>query len=141
MFHQVKFILLLHLLLLHTYPIRHPSKPATRKVSQYNYPQAPVVYPPPPASYPPPPGAYVPPGQVYPPPPPPVAAHLSYPPPVQAGYSQGPFVAPPPVGYPMKSGPGYPQQEVPHPKTKHRGGFWKGCCAAMCCCCLLDICF
>ncbi|XP_041023410.1 leucine-rich repeat extensin-like protein 6 [Juglans microcarpa x Juglans regia] len=80
-------------------------------MSQYNYPQAPVVYPPPPTSYPPPPGAYVPPGQVYPPPPPPVAAHLSYPPPVQAGYSQGPFVAPPPVGYPMKSGPGYPNNQ------------------------------
>ncbi|GMY34948.1 cysteine-rich and transmembrane domain-containing protein B-like isoform X2 [Fagus crenata] len=88
-------------------------------MSQYSQPQVPVAYPPPP---------------------------LSYPPPVQqAGYQQGPFVAPPPVGYPMKNGPGYPQEPpspVSHAKSKHRGdGFWKGCCAALCCCCVLDMCF
>jgi hypothetical protein len=57
---------------------------------------------------------------VYPPPP------QSYPPPIQ-GYPQGHYVAPPPMGYPMKNGPQYPQQPPPPPETKHRrDGFCSG---------------
>ncbi|KAG5234395.1 CYSTM1 family protein [Salix suchowensis] len=61
-----------------------------------------------------------------------------------AGYYQaGPYVAPPPVGYPMRYGPQHHQQPPPAPqKTTQRGdGFCSGCCAALCCCCLLDMCF
>ncbi|XP_042520971.1 cysteine-rich and transmembrane domain-containing protein B-like isoform X2 [Macadamia integrifolia] len=68
---------------------------------------------------------------VYPPP------GQAYPPPGQ-GYQQGPYVAPPPAGYPTKDE--YPQQAHPV-QTQSRGdGFWKGCCAALCCCCVLDMC-
>ncbi|KAJ8642011.1 hypothetical protein MRB53_018705 [Persea americana] len=65
-----------------------------------------------------------------------------YPPPAQ-GYPPPAYAAPPPAGYPMKDGPGYPEQQAPPPvETKSRGdGFWKGCCAALCCCCVLDACF
>ncbi|XP_050234152.1 protein CYSTEINE-RICH TRANSMEMBRANE MODULE 6-like [Mercurialis annua] len=55
------------------------------------------------------------------------------------------FVAPPPVGYPMKNGPetGYnPHNQPSAPlETTQRGGCCKGLCAGMCCCCLLDACF
>ncbi|KAF8412713.1 hypothetical protein HHK36_000682 [Tetracentron sinense] len=65
------------------------------------------------------------------------ASILAYPPP-----PQGPYTAPPPAGYPMQDGHGYPQQAPPPVETKDRGdGFWKGCCAALCCCCVLDMCF
>ncbi|TKY47921.1 CYSTM1 family protein A isoform X1 [Spatholobus suberectus] len=48
--------------------------------------------------------------------------------------------APPPVGYPTKETPQYPQNPVVETKSKG-DGFWKGCCAALCCCCVLDACF
>ncbi|XP_021637336.2 protein CYSTEINE-RICH TRANSMEMBRANE MODULE 6-like [Hevea brasiliensis] len=65
-----------------------------------------------------------------------------HPPSEVQGHHQGPFVAPPPLGYPMKNGPGHPQQSPPAPsKTQHRGGFCRGCCGGLCCCCLLDACF
>ncbi|WCJ39137.1 hypothetical protein M5689_020150 [Euphorbia peplus] len=64
---------------------------------------------------------------VYPPPP------ISYPPAPQHDL----FVAPPPIGYPMKDG-NHDQPQVS--ETKQRG-FGKGCCAGLCCCCLLDACF
>ncbi|TYH63839.1 hypothetical protein ES332_D07G223100v1 [Gossypium tomentosum] len=55
----------------------------------------------------------------------------------------GPYVAPPPAGYPMSKGddqPYYAQNPVAV-ETKSRGdGFWKGCAAALCCCCVLDAC-
>ncbi|KAF4399838.1 hypothetical protein CsatB_020306 [Cannabis sativa] len=55
---------------------------------------------------------------------------------------QGPYVAPPPAGYPTmdaSAAVGQPQNRV---ETKSKGdGFWKGCCAAICCCCMLDACF
>ncbi|KAJ4967443.1 hypothetical protein NE237_019292 [Protea cynaroides] len=74
-----------------------------------------------------------------------------YPPPLESyppagqGYPQGPYVAPPPAGYPTKDGYGYgygyPQQAAAPVETKSKGdGFWKGCCAALCCCCVLDMC-
>ncbi|XP_020255173.1 cysteine-rich and transmembrane domain-containing protein B-like [Asparagus officinalis] len=70
----------------------------------------------------------------------PTAETNSYPPQGQAfpGY-----VAPPPLGYPVKDG-AVSSQQVPV-QTKSRGddddGFLKGCCAALCCCCVLDTCF
>ncbi|PON39859.1 Cysteine-rich transmembrane CYSTM domain containing protein [Parasponia andersonii] len=66
---------------------------------------------------------------------------VSYPPSYSTG--QGPYVAPPPAGYPTRDGPaGYPQNQPLPVETKSRGdGFWKGCCAALCCCCVLDACF
>ncbi|KAK9285226.1 hypothetical protein L1049_024414 [Liquidambar formosana] len=65
---------------------------------------------------------------------------VAYPPPATL-YSSGPYVVPPPAGYPMKDGHGYPQN-APPAETKSRGeGFWEGCCAALCCCCVLDACF
>ncbi|CBI34080.3 protein CYSTEINE-RICH TRANSMEMBRANE MODULE 6 [Vitis vinifera] len=65
-----------------------------------------------------------------------------YPPqPASTAYPAGPYVAPPPVGYPMKHGHDYPQNPAAG-ETKAKGdGFLKGCCAALCCCCLLDACF
>ncbi|XP_059669599.1 protein CYSTEINE-RICH TRANSMEMBRANE MODULE 6-like isoform X1 [Cornus florida] len=58
------------------------------------------------------------------------------------GYPQGPYVAPPPAGYPMKDGEANPQNHHHSAQTQSRGdGFWKGCCAALCCCCVLDACF
>ncbi|XP_010276158.1 PREDICTED: cysteine-rich and transmembrane domain-containing protein A-like [Nelumbo nucifera] len=72
--------------------------------------------------------------EAYPPP-------QSYPPPAEGYPYQGPYVVPPPAGYPMKDGHGYPQS-ASQVETKDRGdGFWKGCCAALCCCCVLDMCF
>ncbi|RVW78383.1 hypothetical protein CK203_047691 [Vitis vinifera] len=64
-----------------------------------------------------------------------------YPPPPSTAYpSSGPYVVPPPAGYPMKDAPN--PQNPPPVETKSRGeGFWKGCCAALCCCCVLDACF
>ncbi|XP_010557020.1 PREDICTED: cysteine-rich and transmembrane domain-containing protein A-like [Tarenaya hassleriana] len=62
----------------------------------------------------------------------------AYPPPP---VSTGPYVAPPPVGYPTRD---TSHQPVAPSKveTKSKGdGFWKGCCAALCCCCVLDACF
>ncbi|KAJ0028453.1 cysteine-rich and transmembrane domain-containing protein WIH1-like [Pistacia vera] len=54
--------------------------------------------------------------------------------------STGPFVAPPPPGYPTMDNSAN-QNQAPV-ETKSRGdGFWKGCCAALCCCCVLDACF
>ncbi|KAK4771238.1 hypothetical protein SAY87_031770 [Trapa incisa] len=65
---------------------------------------------------------------------------MSYPAPA-AAVQQGPYVVPPPVGYPTRDGQQLPQQTGPV-ETKSRGdGFWKGCCAALCCCCVLDTCF
>ncbi|KAJ8747806.1 hypothetical protein K2173_006982 [Erythroxylum novogranatense] len=62
----------------------------------------------------------------------------AYPPPPA---STGPYVVPPPAGYPTKADQPYTQNPVPV-ETKSRGdGFWKGCCAALCCCCVLDACF
>ncbi|KAA8526154.1 hypothetical protein F0562_007745 [Nyssa sinensis] len=66
---------------------------------------------------------------------------VSYPP-AGTGYSEGPYVAPPPAGYPMKDGHSDPHNPPPPAQTQSRGdGFWKGCCAALCCCCVLDACF
>ncbi|KAF5176711.1 cysteine-rich/transmembrane domain A-like protein [Thalictrum thalictroides] len=70
-------------------------------------------------------------------------ASVAYPPPqsyppTMEGYGQGPYVMPPPIGYPMKDG----QHKQAGVETTSRGdGFWKGCCAAVCCCCVLDACF
>ena len=49
-----------------------------------------------------------------------------YPPPPSTAYpSSGPYVAPPPAGYPMKDAPN--PQNPPPVETKSRGeGFWKG---------------
>ncbi|KAL5731481.1 hypothetical protein ACHQM5_004205 [Ranunculus cassubicifolius] len=61
-------------------------------------------------------------------------------PPTMEGYSQGPYVMPPPVGYPMTAE--NTKESTGSYETKSRGdGFWKGCCAALCCCCALDACF
>ncbi|XVF31763.1 hypothetical protein REPUB_Repub17cG0020300 [Reevesia pubescens] len=59
-----------------------------------------------------------------------------------ASTAAGPYVAPPPAGYPMsKDDPQYSQNPVTV-ETKSKGdGFWKGCCAALCCCCVLEECF
>ncbi|PSS05685.1 Frizzled and smoothened-like protein [Actinidia chinensis var. chinensis] len=70
---------------------------------------------------------------------------VAYPPPSTA-YSaaaiEGPYVVPPPMGYPMKDVQLNSQNDHPQGKTQARGdGFWKGCCAALCCCCVLDACF
>ncbi|EXC24758.1 hypothetical protein L484_018472 [Morus notabilis] len=87
-------------------------------MNQYGHHQPPVGYPPQTPPYP---------GEVYPPPP----QWQSYP----QGYSQGPFVAPPPVGPPMKNGFGYPHQPPPPPPPhqpppppppRHKCGFCKG---------------
>ncbi|KAI9384855.1 hypothetical protein POPTR_012G120584v4 [Populus trichocarpa] len=61
----------------------------------------------------------------------------------EGSYQAGPYVAPPPVSYPMRYGPQHHQQPPPPPeKTKQRGDeFCTGCCAALWCCCLLDMCF
>ncbi|XP_057505775.1 protein CYSTEINE-RICH TRANSMEMBRANE MODULE 6-like [Actinidia eriantha] len=72
-------------------------------------------------------------------------AQVAYPAPSSA-YSaaavEGPYVIPPPMGYPMKEDQGNSQNYPPSWKTQTRGdGFWKGCCAALCCCCVLDACF
>ncbi|TYH63838.1 hypothetical protein ES332_D07G223100v1 [Gossypium tomentosum] len=68
-----------------------------------------------------------------------LTAVASQPPSTEAG----PYVAPPPAGYPMSKGddqPYYAQNPVAV-ETKSRGdGFWKGCAAALCCCCVLDAC-
>ncbi|KAF3445088.1 hypothetical protein FNV43_RR14781 [Rhamnella rubrinervis] len=62
----------------------------------------------------------------------------AYPPPSTA--PTGPYVVPPPAGYPTRDSSQNPQS-VPI-ETKSKGdGFWKGCCAALCCCCMLDACF
>ncbi|CAL5342662.1 unnamed protein product [Camellia sinensis] len=50
-----------------------------------------------------------------------------------AAAAEGPYVVPPPVGYPMKDGQSQqPHNNQPLPyKTQSRGdGFWKGC---LCC--------
>ncbi|KAG2716035.1 hypothetical protein I3843_03G108400 [Carya illinoinensis] len=68
-------------------------------------------------------------------------AAVPYPPPPSSTAAQGPYVVPPPAGYPTKD---EYSQNPPHGpvETKSRGdGFWKGCCAALCCCCVLDACF
>ncbi|KAI9384854.1 hypothetical protein POPTR_012G120584v4 [Populus trichocarpa] len=51
----------------------------------------------------------------------------------EGSYQAGPYVAPPPVSYPMRYGPQHHQQPPPPPeKTKQRGDeFCTGCC---CCC-------
>ncbi|KAF7141508.1 hypothetical protein RHSIM_Rhsim06G0138200 [Rhododendron simsii] len=72
-------------------------------------------------------------------------SQAAYPPPLPpstAAYS-GPYVVPPPMGYPMKDTHQSQTNSFPTPgKTQARGdGFWKGCCAALCCCCVLDACF
>ncbi|GFS34803.1 phosphoribosylformylglycinamidine cyclo-ligase, chloroplast [Actinidia rufa] len=55
---------------------------------------------------------------------------------------EGPYVVPPPMGYPMKDVQLNSQNDPSQGKTQARGdGFWKGCCAALCCCCVLDACF
>ncbi|KAG4383112.1 hypothetical protein GLYMA_13G003300v4 [Glycine max] len=59
--------------------------------------------------------------------------NVAYPPPSSAP-------AQPPIGYPTKESPQYPQKSVVETKSKG-DGFWKGCCAALCCCCVLDACF
>ncbi|XP_057460930.1 protein CYSTEINE-RICH TRANSMEMBRANE MODULE 9-like [Actinidia eriantha] len=70
---------------------------------------------------------------------------VSYPPPstaYPAATREGPYVVPPPIGYPMKDGQVNSQNDPSPGKTQARGdGFWKGCCAALCCCCVLDACF
>ncbi|VVB07377.1 unnamed protein product [Arabis nemorensis] len=53
--------------------------------------------------------------------------------------STGPYVAPPPLGYPTND---TSHVKVAPVETKSKGdGFLKGCLAAMCCCCVLDACF
>ncbi|AEC08650.1 unnamed protein product [Arabidopsis thaliana] len=53
--------------------------------------------------------------------------------------STGPYVAPPPLGYPTND---TSHATVATVETKSKGdGFLKGCLAAMCCCCVLDACF
>ncbi|KFK31143.1 hypothetical protein AALP_AA6G074400 [Arabis alpina] len=53
--------------------------------------------------------------------------------------STGPYVAPPPLGYPTNDTTHVTMAPV---ETKSKGdGFLKGCLAAMCCCCVLDACF
>ncbi|KAI8551580.1 hypothetical protein RHMOL_Rhmol06G0197000 [Rhododendron molle] len=72
---------------------------------------------------------------------PPPAAYPPPLPPSTAAYS-GPYVAPPPMGYPMKDTQSQTNNFPPPGKTQAKGdGFWKGCCAALCCCCVLDACF
>ncbi|XWS30936.1 hypothetical protein CRYUN_Cryun23aG0033800 [Craigia yunnanensis] len=58
----------------------------------------------------------------------------------QLNQPSGPYVAPPPAGYPMSKDEGQQYSQNPVAvETKSRGdGFWKGCCAALCCCCVLD---
>ncbi|CAK9174971.1 unnamed protein product [Ilex paraguariensis] len=60
------------------------------------------------------------------------------------GYSQGPYVMPPPpIGYPTKddhNAQGYAQQHPAVETTSRGDDFWKGCFAAVCCCCVLDMC-
>ncbi|CAL9235224.1 unnamed protein product [Arabidopsis halleri] len=53
--------------------------------------------------------------------------------------STGPYVSPPPLGYPTND---TSHATVAPVETKSKGdGFLKGCLAAMCCCCVLDACF